>query len=109
MTAAFALTLPLLLMAFAFGIAYRRRPAAPERPRIGTPAPLTSDPVRRAQQRREEWYLACASKAQAVAYHDADPQGKAQILRAWRLAQERSATERKRAALDLPPTTRGEP
>jgi len=102
----FALTLPLLLAALAFAFAYRRRPRPPvERPRTGTPAPLTS--LRsRAQARREERYLSCASTGQAVAYHAADPEEKARILNAWRLAQECSREERLRAALELPPTER---
>ena len=98
---ALALTLPLLLAALAFVFAYRRPPV--ERPRIGTPAPLTS--LRsRAQARREERYLSCASTGQAVAYHAATPDEKVRILNAWRLAQECSRQERLRAALELPPT-----
>ena len=99
---ALALTLPLLLAALAFAFAYRRRPPV-ERPRTGTPAPLTS--LRsRAQARREERYLSCASTGQAVAYHAATPDEKARIINAWRLAQECSREERLRAALELPPT-----
>lgn len=104
-TFAAIVTLILLLVALAYTIARRPTPRI-EAPRIGAP-PLPPELARRAHKRREERYLACASTAQQVAYHDADPRERARILRAWRLAQECSAIERKRAALELPPTERG--